>query len=82
MAFYGPNGEKVSGRKMSGGGQSEALWAIDIASAVGRCERGASAKEEMATLFRRYPQLKEDRWKVGEHPMSPLLDWFVKQTMG
>ena len=82
MAFYGPNGEKVSGRKMSGGGQSEALWEIDIAAAVGRCERGASAKDEMATLFKRYPQLNENRWKPFEHPMSPLMDWFVKEKFG
>ena len=40
MAFYGPNGEKVTGKKMSGGGNIEAIWETDIAAAVGRCERG------------------------------------------
>lgn len=77
--FFGPDGKKVTGQKMSGGGHSEALWELDIAAAVGRCERGGSAKDEMAMLFKKYPQLKEDRWKPFEHPMSPLTEWFVRQ---
>ncbi len=80
--YFGPDGKKVIGQKMSGGGHSEALWEMDIAVAMGRCERGAKAKDEMQALFKRYPQLKEDRWKVGEHPMSPLVAWFTKQTLG
>ncbi len=80
--FFSPNGTKVSGQTMSGKGSTEALWETDIASAVGRCERGASAKQEMATLFKRYPQLKEGRWATGEHPCSPLVEWFTRQQLG
>lgn len=80
--FYSPNGEKISGKKLTGGGTTEAIWAVDIAAAVGRCERSSSAKEEMSALFQKYPQLKADKWKVGEHPLSPVLDWFVKKKFG
>jgi hypothetical protein len=78
--YFGPDGKKVIGQKMSGGGHCEELWAVDVAAAVGRCERGARAKDEMQALFSHYPQLKENRWKPFEHPMSPLTEWFVKQT--
>ena len=67
---------------MSGGGHYEELWALDVAAAVGRCERGAKAKDEMQALFKRYPQLKEDSWKVGEHPLSPLIDQYVQELFG
>ena len=80
--FFSPNGTKVSGQTMSGKGTAEAIWETDIAAAVGRCERGGSAKEELAALFKRYPQLKEDRWKPYEHPVSPLIEWFTKQQLG
>ena len=82
MAFYGPNGNKITGKKMSGGGNIEAIWEIDIAAAVGRCEQGGSAKQELANLLKKHPMLKEDKWQVGEHPLSPLMDYYVRETMG
>jgi len=80
MAFFDPDGKKVAGR-LAAVGKGVPLDEITqaVAEAVVRCERGASAKEEMATLFKRYQQLKENRWEPFEHPMSPLMEWFVKQ---
>jgi hypothetical protein len=79
--FFVPNGERVTGQKISGGGNTEAIWAVDIAAAAGRCERGGSARDEMAAIFKKYPQLKDSRLAAGEHPISPVVDWYVKQQL-
>ena len=47
-----------------------------------RVKQGGSAKTEMAMLLQKHPILKTDKWQTGEHPLSPLVEYFVKETMG
>ena len=86
MAFFEADGKKVEGRLASvGRGVSSDEIATEVAEAVGRCQNkryAGSALKELKQLFARYPQLKRDAWAVGEHPVSPLIDLYVKETLG
>ena len=85
MAYFEEGGKKVAGRLASvGRAVSSDEIAIDVAEAVGRCQdkrfkkKGRTLKE-LKRLFETYPQLKSDAWGVGEHPVSPLIDLYVKE---
>jgi len=86
MAFFDPDGQKVAGRLASvGKGVPSTEIEQAVAEAVGRCmnKRYAGkgrAMKELKQLFETYPQLKKNAWKVGEHPVSPLIDLLVKET--
>jgi galactokinase len=84
MPFYDSKGNLVSGAKVGGkggGGSAVSIVATEVDASVARVKEGASARDEMLALFRKHPFLKEDKWEVGEHPLSPLLEWFVKQQL-
>ena len=89
MAFYDPDsGRLVAGQRMSAGkaaSGNEILVAVE--EAVARCQHKkyagtGRALKELKQLFATYPQLKRDAWGVGEHPVSPLIDLYVKETLG
>jgi len=86
MAFFAPDGRKVEGRLASAGkGAPSDEITKAVAEAVGRCKNKlykCSALKEMKALFAKYPQLKRDTWGVGEHPVLPLIDHYVKETLG
>lgn len=81
--YYNTRGEFVEGHLM-GGEVGTATSAInhEVDEAVARCRNGASAKREMVLLYQKYPHLKQNRWAVGEHPLSPLLGEYVIETLG
>ena len=86
MAFFDSDGKKVAGR-LAAVGKGVPLDEITqaVAEAVGRCKNKlykSSALKELKLLFEKYPQLKKDAWAVGEHPVSPLIDLYVKETVG
>lgn len=83
MPFFDSKGNRVVGAKVGGGGSggnSVSVVGTEVNAAVQRCREGGSAKKEMLALFQKYPMLKEDRWEVFEHPLSPLIDEFVKEV--
>ena len=83
--FFDSKGNLVSGAKVAGGGAGATTVSVvqtEVDAAVERCKQGASARNEMLALFNKYPMLREDRWQVFEHPLSPLVDAFVKQMFG
>jgi hypothetical protein len=88
MAFFGPDGQKVAGRlAFAQKGVPRDEIATEVAEAVGRCQnnrytREGRALKELKRLFETYPLLKRDAWGVGEHPVSPLIDLYVKELFG
>ena len=86
MAYFDEDGKKIAGRLASVGKNvptDEITQAVT--EAVGRCQNkryagDGRAMKELKQLFDTYPQLKRDAWKVGEHPVSPLIDVLVKET--
>lgn len=83
MAYYTPKGTLVQDHKMDGSkGEETSVIEMEISAAAARCGQGASAKQELATLFKKHPLLKDDKWQMGEHPVSPLIEWFTRQTLG
>ena len=86
MAYFDEGGKKVAGRLASvGRGVPCDEIAREVAEAVGRCQNkryAGSALKELKQLFATYPQLKRDAWAGGEHPVSPLIDLYVKETLG
>ena len=86
MAYFDKEGKRVEGRLASAGKgvpTDEIMQAVS--EAVGRCQNKlykGSALKEVKVLFEKYPQLKRDAWAVGEHPVSPLIDLYVKETLG
>ena len=78
--YFNARGEFVSGHLMGGeGGTASNAINHEVDEAVARCRNGASAQREMLLLFKRHQHLKQDRWAVGEHPLSPLLSEYVRQ---
>lgn len=86
MGYFDPDtGKMVSGqRAQTGKAASGNEIAMAVEEAVARCKnkKYGSALKELKRLFTTYPQLKRDAWKVGEHPVSPLIELFVKEQMG
>ena len=87
MAYYDPaTGRMLTGQMVGGGtGASNDTIALAVAEAVGRCRNKtykASPLAELKKLFQEFPQLKRDGWAVGQHPVSPLIELYVKETMG
>jgi hypothetical protein len=86
MAFFDPDGKKVAGRLASiGKGVPTTEIEQAVAEAVGRCKNkryagDGRAMKELRQLFETYPQLKQNAWAVGEHPVSPLIDLLVAET--
>ena len=87
MSFYDPDtGRMVTGQRITAGKTASGNEIADaVEQAVARCENqryAGSALKELTQLFARYPQLKRDAWAAGEHPVSPLIDLYVKETLG
>jgi hypothetical protein len=81
--YYNARGEFVEGH-LHGGDSGTATSAInhEVDEAVARCRNGASAKREMMLFYQKYPHLKQNRWAVGEHPLSPLVNEYVIEIFG
>ena len=81
--YFNQRGDMVEGHLLDGTkGETTSVIAMEIDGAVMRVKQGEStAKKEMASLLKKHPVLKSDKWQVGEHPLSPLVDYFVKETM-
>jgi len=87
MAYFDKEGKKIEGRLASAGkGVPTDEIMMAVSEAVGRCQNklyagNGRAMKELKQLFETYPQLKRDAWAVGEHPVSPLIDLYVKETL-
>jgi hypothetical protein len=87
MSFYDSDtGRMVTGQRITAGKAASGNEIADaVEEAVARCQNkryAGSALKELNQLFDRYPQLKRDAWAVGEHPVSPLIELYVKETLG
>jgi len=86
MAYFDKEGKKIEGRLASAGkGVPTDEIMMAVSEAVGRCQNKlykGSALKELKVLFEKYPQLKRDAWLPFEHPCSPLIDLYVKETLG
>jgi hypothetical protein len=81
--YFNARGEFVEGHLMGGQvGTTTSAINHEVDEAVSRCRGGASAHREMVLMFKKHPHLKQDRWEVGEHPLSPVLAEYVRQTLG
>jgi hypothetical protein len=83
--FYDSRGNFIEGATVGGGRVSPpdtAELEAEVTAAVLRCSQGASARDAMAYFYRTYPHLREDLWEIGEDPLSPLMDYYVKETLG
>ena len=83
MAYFdSASGKKVTGKVVGGGtraSNSEIAMAVQEAVFRAQHKKVGSALNELRKLFKTYPQLKSDSWTVGEHPVSPLIDLYVKE---
>lgn len=87
MGFFNENGDFVSGATIGGGGvdgDKTGFVSVEVAAACDRVKKGVSTPlDEMRRLFADYPVLKDDdKWSVGEHPISPLLDLYCFSLFG
>lgn len=82
--YWTSKGTYVEGHRIgSTGGVETDRINCEVEAAVARCrDNGASAGKELRVLFGRHPQLREDRWEMGMHPLSPMIEWFVKESLG
>jgi len=81
--YFNQRGDKVEGHLLDGTrGATTSIIDSEIDGAIMRVKQGGSAKTEMAMLLQKHPILKTDKWQTGEHPLSPLVEYFVKETMG
>lgn len=81
--YFNACGEYISGHLMGGdGGMASHAINHEIDEAVARTGSGGSAQRELRLLFNKYQHLKQDRWAVGEHPLSPLISEYVIQVLG
>jgi len=85
MAYFDPGtGRVVTGKVVGGGasaGRTEIETAVSEACARARHKKYGSARKELARLLTTYPSLKRDgAWGVGEHPLSPLIEEFVREV--
>ena len=84
MAYFDPDtGKKVAGQLVQGKATSGNEIETAVAEAVARCQnkKYGSALKELKRLFATYQQLKRDAWLPFEHPCSPLIDLYVKETL-
>ena len=60
----------------------QVYFLLDLVDELDFSEILIPAQAKLKQLFARYPQLKRDAWAVGEHPVSPLIDLYAKETLG
>jgi len=82
--YFNQRGDMVEGHLLNGTkGESTSVIDMEVDVAVMRVKQGEStAKEEMASLLKKHPILKSDKWQTGDYPLDPLMDLFIKETLG